>query len=80
MVAPPTSKRWQLEVVVPVEDMADLAANARQGQPASHASDPDEPVRFVGAATPAQAPIHFYDSRAGAASPAGRGASRENKS
>jgi nitrate reductase delta subunit len=23
----------------------------------------DEPVRFVGAATPAQAPVHFYDSR-----------------
>ncbi|BCZ80288.1 nitrate reductase molybdenum cofactor assembly chaperone [Paraburkholderia terrae] len=40
----------------------------------------DEPVRFVGAATPAQAPIHFYDSRPGAASPAGRNATRENKS
>jgi len=24
----------------------------------------DEPVRFVGAATPAQAPVHFYDNRA----------------
>ena len=31
----------------------------------------DEPVRFVGAATPAQAPIHFYDSRTG---------TRENRS
>ena len=40
----------------------------------------DEPVRFVGAATPAQAPIHFYDSRPGAASPTGRNATRENKS
>ncbi|BCG04234.1 respiratory nitrate reductase subunit (plasmid) [Paraburkholderia sp. PGU19] len=40
----------------------------------------DEPVRFVGAATPTQAPIHFYDSRPGAASPAGRNATRENKS
>lgn len=40
----------------------------------------DEPVRFVGAATPAQAPIHFYDSRAGAASPGGRSANREHKS
>lgn len=25
----------------------------------------DEPVRFVGADTPAQAPVHFYDSRVG---------------
>jgi nitrate reductase molybdenum cofactor assembly chaperone NarJ/NarW len=25
----------------------------------------DEPVRFVGADTPAQAPVHFYDNRAG---------------
>lgn len=42
----------------------------------------DEPVRFVGAATPgaAQAPIHFYDSRPGAMSPAGGGANREHKS
>jgi nitrate reductase delta subunit len=29
----------------------------------------DEPVRFVGAETPAQAPIHFYDSRRSAAVP-----------
>jgi nitrate reductase delta subunit len=40
----------------------------------------DEPVRFVGAATPAQTPIHFYDSRSDAASPGRRGANRENKS
>jgi len=39
----------------------------------------DEPVRFVGAATPAQAPVHFYDSCPGAASPAGRNATRENQ-
>jgi nitrate reductase delta subunit len=25
----------------------------------------DEPVRFVGAATPAEAPVHFYDNRPG---------------
>jgi nitrate reductase delta subunit len=40
----------------------------------------DEPVRFVGAATPTQAPIHFYGSRPDAASPAGRSATGENKS
>jgi nitrate reductase delta subunit len=39
----------------------------------------DEPVRFVGAATPAQSPVHFYESRPGAGS-SGRGANRENKS
>ena len=28
MVAPPSRKQWQLEVVVPVEDMSDIAASA----------------------------------------------------
>jgi len=43
----------------------------------------DEPVRFVGAATPTSgdsAPVHFYDSRPGAASPTQRGTTRENRS
>ena len=35
----------------------------------------DEPVRFVGAATPAQAPVHFYDSGTGRNT-----GNRENKS
>ncbi len=30
IVAPPSRKQWQLEVVVPVEDMSDIAASARR--------------------------------------------------
>jgi nitrate reductase delta subunit len=39
----------------------------------------DEPVRFVGASTPAQAPVQFYDRRPGAASTAQRNDRGENR-
>ena len=41
VVAPPSVKRWELEVVVPVEDMADLAAQNAAAEPG--ADDPAAP-------------------------------------
>ncbi len=45
VVAPPSRKRWQLEVVVPVEDMSDLAASSARPPALIMGGDRDEPVR-----------------------------------
>jgi len=42
VVAPPWRKQWDLEVVVPVEDMSDLAASARSGRPDPAAGGGDD--------------------------------------
>ena len=47
VVAPPAEKRWDLDIVVPVEDMSDLGASSAPGQVSLDFIEDDELVEVT---------------------------------